>query len=375
MKTRLPRQEFQDALAAIATVTSGRTPKPILTCVRLETRGERVELCGTDGEATLHLSVVTIGIDEPGVAVVAADRLLGIIRELDDVEITLEADDRACVIRGERSEFKIYVMNPADFPDMREAPGEVELSIDGRELRRLITLTAHAAARETSRYAINGVLWQKRGKRLFLVATDGRRLARAGGSLLEAKGADFQLIVPAKALAVFERVFTPPRDGDDWTIELRVMPNQITLQHGERRLTTALVEGTFPNYEDVIPKESNKRARLDCGEFHRAIRRAALLTTEDSRAVRLSFESGRLVIYANSPEQGEARVELPANYEGEPVDIGFNPNFISDALKTVPYDSVCIEMQESFRPGVISGEDKADYLYVVMPVSLAPQAH
>ncbi len=372
MKTRLPRQEFQEALAAITTVTPTRTTKPILSCVMLATSGERVELSGTDGEAALHVSMVSIAIEETGQVVVPADRLLGIIKELDDVEIALEADDRTCVIRGEGSEFKIFVMNPADFPPIPAFEGEPDLAVSGHELRRMISLTMYAAARETSRYAINGVLWDKHGKKMFLVATDGRRLARAGGSLADARGGDFQLIMPTKALSAFERVFPPPRDGDNWTVEVRVLPTQVILRSEDRVLATALVEGNFPNYEDVIPKDNDKRAELDAGDFHAAIKRAALLTTEDSRAVRLAFSKDRLVINANSPEEGEARLELGIKYDCDPVEIGFNPTFIGDALRVVPYERVFIELQESFRPGIICGEDKNQFLCVIMPVSLSP---
>ncbi|MBN2445675.1 MAG: DNA polymerase III subunit beta, partial [Phycisphaerae bacterium] len=253
--------------------------------------------------------------------------------------------------------------------------GEPDLTIAGDELRRMIALTAYAAARETSRYAINGVLWDKRGKKMFMVATDGRRLARAGGTLQGgARGADFQLIVPSKALSVFERVFQPGRGAEGWEVEVRVLPNQVVLRSGDRVLSSALVEGNFPKYEDVIPKDNDKCAHMGREELNRAIRRAALLTTEDSRAVRLSFEPGKLVVYANSPEQGEARIELPVTYDGEPVEIGFNPNFVNDALRAVPYDTVQIEMQESFRPGVLAGEDKNEFLYVIMPVSLSSPA-
>ena len=372
MKTRLARQALSEALTAVAAVTGGRTTKPILGCVRLEVSGTRLELCGTDGEVALRVGITTIASDRPGVAVLPTDRLLGIIRELDDVEVMLDADDKACTIRGDGSEFKIFGMSAADFPPVPQMTGEPELVLAGSELRRMVALTSYAAARESSRYAINGVLWDRRGKRLFMVATDGRRLARAGGTLREARGADFQLIVPSKALGVVERVFAPPKAEEDWTVEVRVLPNQIILRSGDRVIASALVEGNFPKYEDVIPKESSRHAKLETGEFHAAIRRAALLTTEDSRAVRLSFGPERLVITASSPEQGEARVEVPVQYTGEPLDIGFNPAFVADALKVLPYREVLIDMQESARPGVLSGGDANEFLYVLMPVALTP---
>lgn len=372
MKTRLQRQELLEALTAISSLTGGRTTKPILSCGKLSTKDDALEVCATDGEAALRLAIPALAVERPGETVVVADRLLGIVRELADVELTLEADERHCVIRATGGTFKIYVQNPADFPPVPVADGEPDLVVDGRQLRRMIELTLYAAARETSRYAINGVLWDKCGKQLYLVATDGRRLARAGGRLVAAHSADFDVIIPTKALAVFERVFVPPKDAEEWPVEVRVTPNQAILAADGRLLSSALVEGRFPKYEDVIPKEHDKRATVDCAEFHAAVKRAALLTTEDSRAVRLSFSENQLVITSQSPEQGEARIELGIEYVGEPVEIGFNPSFLSDALKVLPYEQVQIEMQESARPGVISGGDKDDFLYVVMPVSLSP---
>lgn len=370
MKTRLPRQEFQGALTAIHTLTGGRTTKPILGCVKLVADGERLELCATDGEAALRLSIDGPAVDEPGAAVVAADRLLAIVRELADAEIELHADERQCVIRGEGSEFKLHVQNPQDFPPLPEFTDEPDLSVKGPDLWRMISMTLYAAAREMSRYAINGVLWNKRGKRLYLVATDGRRLARAGGSLVAAQSADFEAIVPSKALVVFERVYVPAQAGDGAPIDVKVTPNQLLLRWPGCTLATTLVEGRFPKYDDVIPREVTKRARLARDDFHAAVRRAALLTTEDSRAVRLEFTADKLVISSRSPEQGEARVELPLEYQGEPLAIGFNPAFLADALRVLPYEEVRLELHEHFRPGVICGEDKDEFLYVVMPVSL-----
>jgi DNA polymerase-3 subunit beta len=371
MKMILPRHDFQDGLNAVATLAGGRTTRPILGCVKLCGGEEELGLSATDGEAGLRLAVPALSVEEPGEAVVAADRLLAIVRELGDVEVTLEVDERHCIIRGEGAEFRIFVAGVADFPPVSEFGEEPDLVIRGKELRRMIGLTLYAAARETSRYAINGVLWEKQGKRLFIVATDGRRLARAGGSLEAAASADFGVIVPTKAMSVFEKVFTPPRDDPEWTVDVSVTPNQVCLRSGGRTLSTVLVEGSFPKYDDVIPKEHTRRARMDRESLFAAVRRAALLTTEESRAVKLEFGDGALVITAQAPEQGDARIQIPVVYEGEPLTIGFNPIFLSDALRVVPFQEVVLDLQESFRPGVLAGEDKSEFLYVVMPVSLS----
>lgn len=370
MKTRLPRQALLDAMASIASLTGGRTTKPILACVKLTTTNEDVELTATDGEASLRMNVPALSMEKTGEVVVSAERLLGIVREMPDVEITLEADDRHCHIAGESSQFKIFVQNAADFPPVPTFGEDVDLTVDGAQLWRMIGMTLYAAARETSRYAINGILWEKRGDKLFLIATDGRRLARAGGKVKQAEAEDFQAIVPAKAMGVFEKVFSKPRDNDDWLIDIRVMPNQMLFRRGSTMLATALVEGRFPKYEDVIPSEHKRRAKIERAELHAAIRRAALLTTDDARAVRLGFDKGKLIMQSQSPDQGEARVEMPIDFDDEPVAIGFNPNFLADALKVLPYEVVFFELQEDFNPGVICAEDKNEFLYVIMPVSL-----
>ncbi|RMF71311.1 MAG: DNA polymerase III subunit beta [Planctomycetota bacterium] len=369
MKTVLPRVEFLDALQAAAGLTGGRTTKPILSCVRLMADSDALEVSATDGETALRVGVPALAVDAPGVTVVPADRLLSIVRELPDVEIQMEVVERHCVIRGAGASFRIFILNPEDYPPTPTFEEDADLSISGVELKRMIHLTVYAAARETSRYAINGVLWEKQDKRLYMVATDGRRLARAGGGIAQSSNADFSVIVPAKALAVLERVFVAP-DGDEWTVDVKVRPNQVILRSGDRVLSTVLVDGHFPKYQDVIPQGFDKQARVGRDELLGGVRQAALLTTEDSRAIKLHFESQQLVITSQSPEQGDARVELPIEYEGEPIDIGFNPAFLVDVLKVIPNEEVFIQMQEDTRPGVICGEDRKDFLYVVMPVSL-----
>lgn len=370
MKARIPRQEFLDALQAVALLTSGRTTRPILNCVKLDLSKESLELSGTDGESGLRISLPTLTTDKTGQTVVSADRLLQIVREFPDVELKLAVTERHCVISGEGSEFKIFVQNAADFPPVPTFSDAPDLVIDGRLLARAMMSTSYAVARETGRYAINGVLWQKQAKHLYLVATDGRRLARSGMKIVESTAGDFEAIVPAKAVQVFEKVFVP-REGADAAVQVKLLPTQILLRFGSRVLSAALVDGHFPNYQDVIPRENDKRVTMSRSEFHAGIRRAALLTTEDARAVRLQFDKERLTISSSSPEQGEARIEMPVEGAIGKLDIGFNPSFLNDALKVLTFDRVALELSESFKPGVLCGDDKDEFLYVIMPVTLS----
>ncbi len=369
MKTVLPRQEFSDAISAALHLISARTPREILKCVKLSVAQDVLTLSATDGETGLLMRVPVLSVDKPADVVVPAERLGPVIREMSDLEITLEADEHYCTIRGEGSEIRLFVKDAADFPPVASFDDEADLVVDGRELARMISLTVYAAARETSRYAINGVLWQKRDKQLFLVATDGRRLARAGGEPAESNSADFEAILPAKTMAVYERVLGA-HDGDEG-IRIRFTPNQVLLAASDRVLSSVLLEGTFPKYEDVIPAEHDKRAKLNREEFLSAVRRASLLTDDESRAVKLSFGDDKLVITSQTPEQGDARIEVPVEYEGEPLAIGFNPAFLTEALRAMSYDEVVFELHEPFKPGVLSGGNREEFLYVVMPVSLS----
>ncbi|MDX2199729.1 MAG: DNA polymerase III subunit beta [Phycisphaerae bacterium] len=370
MKVRLPRQELLEALSAVSLLTSGRTTRPILSCVKLDVVDETLELTATDGETGLRMSIPCLTVDVGGQAVVSADRLLQIVRESADVELKFTVNDRHCVISGERSEFKIFVQSAAEFPPVPVFAEDPDLTVDGRDLQRAIASTSYAAARETGRYAINGILWKKRDKRLNMVATDGRRLACAGIRLVESSAGDFEVIVPAKALNVFERVFPTSNVDAERIVHVKLLPTQVMLKFGGRMLCAALVDGHFPNYNEVIPQDNNKRTELDRVQFLAAIRRAALLTTEDSRAVRLHFEKDSLKVSANSPEQGEAWVEMPISHSVGKLDIGFNPIFLADALKAIPFPQVALELSESFKPGVLTGPDREDFLYVVMPVTL-----
>jgi DNA polymerase-3 subunit beta len=199
-----------------------------------------------------------------------------------------------------------------------------------------------------------------------MVATDGRRLAVARGDCSAPADGDSTCIVPAKSLSVLNRLLDDP----DASVTVSRDRNRLSIQVGEAAtLVSSLVEGTFPPFEDVIPKDHDKRATFDTGEFAAAIRRAALLTSEESKGVRLAFGPGMLRLSSRVPEMGEADIELPiAKYEGDPIEIGFNPVFITDVLKIADVPEVVVELKSPNKPGVVRlGQD---FVYVVMPVNV-----
>ncbi len=365
MKVRFNRQETADVLAAVCGVALTRTPKDILKCVRVEAQSDVLLFSATDLELGLRCAVTQVEVEEPGGTLVVADTLGKIVHECDDEVLAIETTDNLLHVRGTGSHFQIVTQDETEFPPIPQMEGEPDFTLEYNALRRLVELTSFAAARESSRYAINGVLWSVEEGKLTLAATDGRRLALAHMALLEGAGRDMpQVIVPGKAMSLLGRMPVEP----DVRVGVRITANQLLVDLGRSIISTALVEGQFPKYQDVIPADCDRVAVLGTAELHSALKRAALLTNEESKGVRFTFADGTLTLSSRAPEQGEATVALPVRFEGETLEIGFNPVFLLDVLRVAHTDEITINLKEANRPGVVRlGED---FVYVVMPVNL-----
>lgn len=366
MKVRFNRQEMADALTAVNAVAASRTPKPILQCVKLEIKPDFMLLSATDMELGIRSAVNQVEVDEAGETLVMADTLTRIVRESSDDLLALEMKGNILHVRGSDSHFQIVSQDTAEFPHIPTIEGDPDFTIELGSVRRQIEWTRFAAARESTRYAINGVLWEAKGEVLTMVATDGRRLSCATGAIQTGKGElDITAILPIKAVALLEKF-----DGEaDSPVAVKITGNQALFRGGSTMLSTSLVEGRYPNYQDVIPNDSKYDVEFPTLEFQSALRRAALLTNEESKGVRLAFGDGKLTISSRAPEQGEATVSLSAAFDGEPMEIGFNPVFLLDVLRVVHSDKMTFSFKEPSRPGVVR-VDK-NMTYVVMPVSLS----
>jgi len=359
------REALGEAITIAQGVVASRTPKPILQCVKLSATTDGLLLTATDLEVGIRCVVKQVEVTAAGEAVVPADKLSQIVRESADETLQVEADAERCHIRGQDSHFQMYGHDPRDFPPVAELEGPADLEVEAGTLHKLIGQTLYAAAKENTRYAINGILWERKGKKLQLVATDGRRLAKAVGPVQKSSGADSSVIAPAKSMSVLLRLLADPAAA----VGGQVLPQQLVIQCGQATLSSALAEGTFPDYEQVVPRDNEKKVELDSQECYSAVRRAALLTGDQSKGIRLSFKRDALVLSSRAPEQGEATISMRVQYAGEPIEIGFNPTFLTDALKVLDAPTVSLELKEANRPGVLRmGQD---FLYVVMPVSLS----
>jgi DNA polymerase-3 subunit beta len=344
-------------------------------------------MSATDAEISLKLQTAQVDVQEPGEALIPADKLRQIVSaEEGESTLTIEAEQDAIHIRGGDAHFKVFGYPPAEFPPIPEfekvaggkdstAKAKTVFSHNAAALNTMIARTIFATARENSRYAINGVLMKRDGKRLEMVATDGRRLAMCRQNVAgEKESGAISCIVPTKALSLLQKLIDDP----EATVQIAITENQILFSLGSSAeggntavLTSNLVEGTFPPYEDVIPKDQDKKVVFDRDVLSSAVRRAALLTNEESRGVRLRFKGTekQVELSSRAPEMGEAEINVDlSSYEGGDIEIGFNPSFVTDALKVIPDPEVIMELKAPNKPGLI--KSGADFVYVVMPVNL-----
>lgn len=398
MKVICDRAALLNAVNLVSGAVAARSPKPQLTCIRIvATKGEgkgpkgapSITLSGTDGEIALRLSRTQVEVQEPGELLIPADRLRAIVSAEDaEPTLTLESEQDVCHIRGRDAKFKVFGYPASDFPPAPDFPtddsGADVFAVKAEALARLISRTLFSTARETSRYAINGVLLKRDGKRLEMVATDGRRLALCRTSVKAApESQPVACIVPTKALNLFTRLAGDPEES----VRVAITDNRIffafdAVPEGRKDakaaapraiLSSTLVEGAFPPYEDVIPKDQDKKVRASRDTLTSAVRKASVLTNEESRGVRMTFSGGdkRLKLSSRAPEMGESEIGVDLSaYEGDDIEISFNPTFLTDVLKVVSDDEVIFELKAPNKPGLIKTQG-GDFLYVVMPVNLA----
>ena len=365
MKVICDRGALVEALNLAGAAVVSRTPKPVLTCVKLTATDGALALDSTDLEVAIHLSINQVEVQEAGEALIPADKLTSIVRESSDPTLTIESDAEAAHVRGADSHFKIFGYPVAEYPPVGAFEGDADYEMLASDLMNLINMTLFATARENSRYAINGVLMERDGKKLTMVATDGRRLAFAKGSINSGSGDKQQVIIPTKALNLLSRLMDDPGEQ----VRVKITENQAQFATDSATLTSNLVEGNFPPYKDVIPKDQDRKATFATDVLASGVRRAALLTNEESKGVKLAFDGEHLTLTSRAPEMGEAEVVVPVeSFNGDAIEIGFNPQFITDVLKVVDADEVSIEMKAPNKPGVF--KVGSDFLYVVMPISL-----
>jgi DNA polymerase-3 subunit beta len=345
--------------------------KPVYESVLIRSRENRLELLGTDLEVAIRFSLEEGGegdfirIEEAGALVVPAARLTAILREVKDeqVEFTWEQNVLSVDCDDSASHFRIHGLPEEEFPEIPDFPEQPAISLPSELFRRMVGRTAFATAKEKMRYALNGVLFLLKGDRIQMVGTDGRRLAYASGVVENPDGAELRAIVPTKGMNQIAKVL----EGET-AVEIALRENQLAARTSHAVVVSRLVEGTFPNFEEVIPMNCERQARIRREGLVAAVRKAALLTVKESQNIRVRFDEGRLMLSSRAAEVGEAHVDLDIEYEGEATEIAFNPVYLLDGLSVMEGEAVTFEFRNASSPAKFT--DGEDFVYVVMPIDL-----
>ena len=369
MKLTITREQFQEGLVAVAASVPAKTTLPILSNILLEATKDGIRLSGTDLDISVSTTVAA-SVDQDGAITLPARKLVEIIRELPNAAIRLTASgEQRVTIECGRSRFRLLGLPREEFPAFPSVKFEGGWRTSSRELQKLISHVAFAASTEESRPILNGVLWELRPERMRMVATNGHRLARMDVPTAETQGASqADLIVPPKALEQIRRLF-----GTDETVEIARSENHLGFRTGSTQVFTRLIEGPYPNYEQVIPRENDKAATADKSALTAALRRMSIVASDQTHRIRMAFANGTCKLSVQTPDLGEAQEELNVSYEGDPLEIGFNAAYLLEILKYIPTDEVRMTFKAPERAATcepVGWDDPASYLALVMPLRL-----
>ena len=363
MKLTISQEDLSNGLQSVHNIVSSRTTLPILSNVLLSAKDNKLELTATDLDLTISRSVEAKVIEQ-GEYTLPVKKLFGLARATGSSQIEMDVRAGHCKIQSGSFSTKLNGLPAEEFPPKPEIKGRTRVRISQEKLRQLLKRTAYAVSADENRYVLNGIFVRIEEKMLTMVATDGRRLAMSEVELEEEAENKEEIIIPTKAVQELTRIM-----DEEGTIEIQVTDTQTQfyIQGKESaRITTKLVEGTYPNYRQVIPKETKHRVSLDKEELLDAVKRAEILTNDKANSVKFTFTENCLTFSSNTPEIGESTETMAIKYIGEEISIAFNPQYFIDPLKTMEEDEIQFEFTDQLSPGVI--KVKNPFLYVIMPM-------
>lgn len=368
MKFTITREQLSEGVNAVNAAVPSKTTLPVLGNILLEATKDGLRLSGTDLDIAVG-TTVPASVDQEGAITLPARKLVELVRELPSagIRITTQGEQRVTIECG-RSRFKLLGLPREEFPAFPQVTFGQSGKTTARDLQKLVAHVAFAASTEESRPILNGVLWQLTNDRMRMVATNGHRLAKMEVPIDGAMGEPAELIVPPKALDQLRKLF-----GPDDEIEIGRSENHLGFRSASTVVYTRLIEGPYPNYEQVIPRENDKVATAEKAALTAAIRRMSIVASDQTHRIRISFGDGNCKLSVTTPDLGEAQEELAVTYEGEPIDIGFNATYLLEVLKFMPTDEVRLTFKAPERAATVEPvgwNDPASYLTLVMPLRL-----
>lgn len=369
MKITIPRQDLLDTVNKVKSVVSAKSALPILSHILMETGNGCVRLAATDLKVSIECTA-DCAVHTPGALTVSSQRLSSMLSEMPDEDITLELRDNNIIeLTCGRIDTKLFSMSPEEFPPIRSFEGVDPLLLKQSILRKLFLRTSFAICNDQARYNLTGLLFEIARGQVTVVATDGRRMSLAREEAGIAADVEAKVIIPSKMIHELERLLS----DDEKDVEVFIDESQAGFCFEKARLVTALIEGNFPNYEMVIPKKHDKEAIIDTGKFTEAMRRTRTMTNDKFNSVRFGISAGMLSLKVTTPEVGEYEEELAVDYDGDPVEIAFNPDFVLDVLRRIDGEKTCLVLKDAMSPGVVKPYTEApieNFVNVVMPIRI-----
>ena len=368
MKISIPRQDLLDAVNKVKTVVSSKSALPILSHILLETGESSVKLTATDLKVSIECKV-DCAVEEPGSLTVSSQRLSSILAELPEGELSIHVGGNNVInLESGKIQTKLFSMSAEEFPPVRSFDGIEPLVLPQRLLKRMFQKTSFAICSDQARYNLTGLLCELDSGRLTVVATDGRRMSLYAESEGIPDGINLKVIIPGKMIGELERLL-----GDDGDVSVYLDETQAAFSFDSIRLVTALIEGNFPNYDMVIPKKHDKEALLNTSSFTEAVRRTRTMTNDKFNSVRFALVEGVITLHVVTPEVGEYEEEMPLEYQGAPVEIAFNPDFLLEVLRRIDTEKLCIVLKDAMSPGLVKpykDGPQDNYLNVIMPIRI-----
>jgi DNA polymerase-3 subunit beta len=364
MKLSVTKSALLGGLQMVHNVVAPRTTLPILSNALMVAEKNKLWLTTTDLDLTVHCCIEA-DVQKTGSSTLPVRRLSGIVKELSDAAIELDIDEKnVATISCGSSFFKLNGMSDQEFPPVSKADGQYSYRVDQAVFKQMLKKCSYAASRDESRYVLNGVLLSFKNGKLTIVATDGRRLALVENEVEFPSEAECDVILPAKAVAELEQIL-----GDEGELKISAKDKQAIFEFKDVMVASKLIDGTYPNYKQVIPPQCEERITLERESLLNALRRVSLLATEKANATRLTFTKNKLVISMNAPDVGEARESMPVKYSGKELSVAFNAEYMIDSLKTLTNDEIFLELTDDLSPGVIKCD--IPFLYVLMPIKVS----
>jgi len=368
MKISFSRPSFANAFQIAASVTSPRSPKEILTNVKVDASGEKVTLMATDSEAGIRIDLEDVEVMVPGKALLPVLRFGNILRESSDERLVVESSENQLDITGSQSEFHLPNVNPDAFPTVAPFVEESYFEVSAKLFRELVRRTVFATDTESTRYALGGVLLEMTGEEIIAVATDGRRLAKMSGPGKSVGGfqtSGSNVIVPIKTLSLMEKSI-----GDkDEVVQIAARQNDILVRTQRCMIFSRLVEGRYPNWRQVIPTRSESfNVGSIVGPFFTSVRQASIVADQESRGVEFNFQTGNVTMQTATANVGESTVQLPVAYDGPEMKMTLNGSYVGDFFRVLePNTNFSINLSSNTEPAIFKLED--GYLNVIMPMA------